>query len=504
MFQAVPNGFETGSNTFRIRPLPACRLLASVHLMTNHLSTTGRCIILVAAFLGWMFSGFQMAVMTLAARSATTDFLRLGRVSPEVPLSFRRLLAAPTRPQAGQSQPAALTTEAEAGQLAKLVPRWFSWYNAGFLFGAASGGLIFGWLGDRIGRVRAMAASIICFSLFSGVGYFAATAEQLLVLRFLCGMGVGGMWPTGVSLASEAWSSASRPAVAGILGTAANVGLVIFNWIGYQYPVVPESWRWTLLLCGSPLLLGVLVLVAVPESQEWLAARRSRDTKAATVSLGTVFQRPLLRRTLIGIAIGTVPLLGGWGATQWLVAWADKVGGVSDPRAKALTAIMRSGGGAIGSLFGGVIGNLFGRRATYFVISLLSLVAGEFICLAMNPKDYGFAAMVFAVGFISTIFFGWLPLYLPELFPTYARAAGAGVSFNFGRILTGLGVLATGTITTWFHEDYGRAGSVAMLVYALGMVVILFAPDTTKPIAEQAAAPPRESPAVPLSDLKSL
>jgi hypothetical protein len=198
------------------------------------------------------------------------------------------------------------------------------------------------------------------------------------------------------------------------------------------------------------------------------------------VSMGTVFRPPLLGRTLIGIALGTIPLLGGWGATQWLVAWADKVGGVTDPRVKAMTAIMRSGGGAVGSLFGGVIANLLGRRITYFLVSLTSLAAGEYICLAMAPKDYGFAAMVFAVGFISTIFFGWLPLYLPELFPTHARAAGAGVSFNFGRILTGLGVLGTGAITTWFHEDYGRAGSVAMLVYALGMVVILFAPDTTK------------------------
>jgi MFS transporter, SHS family, sialic acid transporter len=443
--------------------------------MSSELTATARCVILAAAFLGWMFSGFQMAVMTLSARSATTEFLRLGRVSPEEPLKFSRLLLPLQSPR-----PVGSGSDAEAAQLARIVPRWFSWYNAAFLFGAASGGLIFGWLGDRIGRVRAMAASITCFSLFSGIGYFAASGEQLLLLRFLSGMGVGGMWPTGVSLASEAWSSASRPAVAGVLGTAANVGLVVFNLVGYQNPVVPESWRWTLLLCASPLFLGVIVFFAVPESEEWLAARGHSGQQAKRVSITTVFRPPLLRTTLIGIAIGTIPLLGGWGATQWLVAWADKVGGVNDPRAKALTAIMRSGGGAIGSLFGGVIASLLGRRLTYFVISLLSLAAGEYICLAMTPNDYGFAAMVFAVGFISTIFFGWLPLYLPELFPTHARAAGAGVSFNFGRILTGVGVLATGAITTWFQEDYGRAGSVAMLVYGLGMIVILFAPDTTK------------------------
>jgi MFS transporter, SHS family, sialic acid transporter len=442
---------------------------------TTELTAAGRYIILTAAFLGWMFSGFQMAVMTLSARSATTEFLRGGQVTAEQPLRLFRLIA---RPRFTPQPHAAIDGEAKA--LQQIVPRWFSWYNAAFLFGAASGGLIFGWLGDSIGRVKAMAASITCFSLFSGLGYFVATGEQLLVLRFLSGMGVGGMWPTGVSLASEAWSSASRPAVAGLLGTAANVGLVIFNLVGYQHPVVPDSWRWTLLVCGAPLILGIVVWVCVPESRAWLATQSPTVGGTASVSLGTVFRPPLLSRTLIGIAIGTIPLLGGWGATQWLVAWADKVGGVTDPRVKAVTAVMRSGGGAIGSLFGGVVASLLGRRLTYFLISLASLAVGEYICLAMTPADHGFAAMVFAVGFVSTIFFGWLPLYLPELFPTHARAAGAGVSFNFGRILTGLGVLGTGAITTWFHEDYSRAGSVAMLVYALGMVVILFAPDTTK------------------------
>jgi MFS transporter, SHS family, sialic acid transporter len=442
---------------------------------SDELTATACYIILTAAFLGWMFSGFQMAVMTLCARSATTEFLRSGQVTVEMPLDVRRVFQ---RPRAANSSSTELSHERAA--LQALVPRWFSWFNAAFLFGAASGGLVFGWLGDRIGRVRAMATSITCFSLFSGIGYFVATPEQLLVLRFLSGMGVGGMWPTGVALAAEAWSDASRPLVAGVLGTAANVGLVIFNTIGYFHPVSPDSWRWTMLLCGSPILLGLAVLLCVPESRRWLASRQSAVKTSSEGSMATVFLPPLLSRTLIGIAIGTIPLLGGWGATQWLVAWADKIGGVTDPRAKALTAIMRSGGGAIGSLIGGWVASLVGRRLAYFLVSLASLAVGEYVCLAMTPADQAFPAMVFAVGFISTIFFGWLPLYLPELFPTHARATGAGVSFNFGRILTGLGVLATGAITAWLHEDYGRAGSISMLIYAAGMVVILFAPDTTK------------------------
>src|SRR3954451_2245011 len=225
---------------------------------TGELTAVGRYIILAAAFLGWAFSGFQMAVMTLTARSATTEFLRRGQLSSSEPLRADRLLV---MPMPGQEPPEAISGEAEA--LKTLVPRWFSWYNAAFLFGAAYGGLVFGWLGDRLGRVRSMGASIFWFSLFSGLGYFSATPEQLLLSRFVAAMGVGGMWPTGVSLASEAWSDASRPMIAGMLGTSANVGLVALNGLGYIYDVGPNSWRWTLLVCASPMILAFVVWFCV-------------------------------------------------------------------------------------------------------------------------------------------------------------------------------------------------------------------------------------------------
>jgi SHS family sialic acid transporter-like MFS transporter len=465
---------------------------APMHPAAPPASRFSRQIILAAAFFGWMFSGFQMAVMTLASRAATTEFLRSGMVSPTQPWSLARLgvFSWGERPAKSGEAPVFIsirdgtldpvTTSDEEVALRAIAAKWLSWYNAAFLFGAAGGGLVFGWLGDYLGRVRAMAASIFCFSVFSLIGYWAVTPEQLLLLRLLCGAGVGGMWPTGVALASEAWPDASRPLVSGILGTAANVGLVILNGLGWWMPVTPAAWRWTLLVCATPVLLAPLVWFGVPESQRWLAARKEQVAAGQRVWLGTVFGPKLVHRTLLGIALGTIPLLGGWGATQWLIPWADQVRGAADPRAKALAGVLRSGGAAVGSLLGGGLASLLGRRATYFVISLLSLAIGEYLYLFASPGDAHFGALVFLLGFVSTIFFGWLPLYLPELFPTYARAAGAGVSFNFGRILTAAGVLAAGWITYQFGDDYGRAGSVTTLVYALGMVVILFAPDTTR------------------------
>src|SRR6476619_1471979 len=116
-------------------------------MSSTELTASGRYIILAAAFLGWMFSGFQMAVMTLTARSATTEFLRRGQLTAAQPLVLERLWVVP---KTTAPLPEPLSGEAEA--LKTIVPRWFSWYNAAFLFGAAYGGFVFGWLGDRVGR----------------------------------------------------------------------------------------------------------------------------------------------------------------------------------------------------------------------------------------------------------------------------------------------------------------------------------------------------------------
>lgn len=447
------------------------------------MSPTGRYLILAAAFLGWMFAGVQMGIMPLAAGPATIEFAREGRFTfstADPPPFWQRLW-----PSAASRIP----SEEEVASIRKLqTSQWFAWYNAAFLFGAATGGLIFGLVGDRAGRVGALGASILCYSLISGISFFARTPEQLLLLRFLAAMGVGGMWPAGVSLASEAWSDVSRPTLAGLIGTAANVGIIAMSLLGYFVSITAEDWRWVLLAGASSTLLGVFVLACVPESPRWLAEREARFAAAnglpgrdAAPSAGMwqVFQPPLLKFTLLGICLGAVPLLGGWGTTQWVIPWSDEVM-PQDPQAKAFAALMRSTGGAIGSLLGGWIANLLGRRLTYFLISLCSLLMAGYIFRFMTPLDPNFRYWVFSLGFVSTIYFGWLPLYLPELFPTAARATGSGISFNFGRVFTACGVLGAGFLVGHYGGDYARVGQITSLVYAAGMLIILLAPDTRR------------------------
>lgn len=116
---------------------------------------------------------------------------------------------------------------------------------------------------------------------------------------------------------------------------------------------------------------------------------------------------------------------------------------------------------------------------------LLSLVA----CAVMfrTEQTYGpqFLVMVFLVGAVTAAFYGWLPLYLPELFPTRVRATGQGVCFNFGRILAAAGALGHGQLMSYYGGSYAKAGAVITLVYIFGMILIWFAPETKgRPLPE--------------------
>jgi hypothetical protein len=105
-----------------------------------------------------------------------------------------------------------------------------------------------------------------------------------------------------------------------------------------------------------------------------------------------------------------------------------------------------------------------------------SLGLSAAIFLTLHPADRIFPWAVFALGFVSTMFYGWLPYFLPELFPTPIRATGIGVSYNFGRILSAAALLSSTTLSSWFGGDIAKMGAVTSLVYAGGLVLAFIVP----------------------------
>tara|TARA_B110001454_G_scaffold206453_1_gene216882 strand:+ start:338 stop:1846 length:1509 start_codon:yes stop_codon:yes gene_type:complete len=448
----------------------------SIHKLTQ----MGRYIIIIAAFLGWFFGGMHLGITSLSMGSAAKDLLR-GTGQFEVTVA-ERSAAQQQFEESGKGDVQGLAQAKAVQRLETASSKWYGYYICALLFGGAAGGLVFGRIGDRFGRVKGMTAAICCYSGVSFVAYFARTPEQLLVARFVVCMGVGGMWPNGVALMSEAWAGASRPLLAGVIGTAANIGIFMVGVAGKLREVTVDDWRWVMLMGAAPIVLGLLVPLIVPESPRWLA-QRARGSSPGTPektrtkpesSTGEIFRPGMFAVTLVGILLATVPLFGSWGSSNWAVKWAEDAG--SDGL-KAQVIMARSLPGIFGSFMGGWIASLVGRRRSYFFNSLICLGSAQCMFWFSSPTEPTvFLVWTAVLGFFSGIFFGWLPLFLPELFVTRVRSVGAGVCFNFGRIITAITVFVTAGLIAYFDNDFGQIGRITSLIYLLGAVGILLMP----------------------------
>lgn len=400
-----------------------------------------RMLVLVVAFLALVFDGVELGLMPVASLSVSKSLLGSGFT--------------PT-----------------------LGGDWFARFTAALMLGAAIGGIVLGSLGDRIGRTRAMGISVIFYSAFAALGAAVQTQEQMLVLRFLVGLGVGGLWPNAIALVSECWQGGRRPLVSGAMMAGLNAGILLLSQMARLWPVTADSWRWIFHLAGVPALLGIYVLLWLPESPRWLASRGQGTAVASP--LRALFAPGLLRFTLVGIAVSAVPMVGAWSASKWMIPWADQVAGKLDGGYKAATQGWWALGAVAGSFAGSQIAARLGRRRSYALISLGAVVLTTYMFQATAPLRPGFHAVVLAQGFVSTLFFGWLALYLPELFPTEVRATGSGLAYNSGRFATAVGVLLAGFLFSALGGDYPRVGTICAMIYAFGLVAIAFAPDTAK------------------------
>ena len=441
---------------------------------SNHsLTSPIRYAILIVACLGWFFGGTQIGVNNLV-RPAGLDLL--GR-SGQIDLIQHRALSTAGNLDAADQE--------KLNQWNALAAKWYGWLQCAFLFGAAAGGYLFGRLGDHTGRKNALAVALLFFGTLSGLTYFVTSPLQLLVLRFLTCMGVGGTWPNGVALVSEAWSTSKRPLVAGMIGMSGNIGILSMATLTRAADVSPDSWRWVMLVCAAPVLLAAAVWRFVPESPDWLTMKHNRGTVGAegrgSPAAPSVFGKSYRFVTTIGIALATIPLFGGWGSANWMVPWADQVGEQIGNTGLAGTVVQaRSITSIAGSFLAGWIASLVGRRRTYLLTSMGALAVAQYAFWMLTPGDNLFLIGVAVLGFFNGVYFGWLPFFLPELFPSQLRSTGAGVSFNFGRILTAATLFLSGAIIHLFDGDYAKLGRATSLIFALGIVVIYFTPDTSK------------------------
>jgi MFS transporter, SHS family, sialic acid transporter len=178
---------------------------------------------------------------------------------------------------------------------------------------------------------------------------------------------------------------------------------------------------------------------------------------------------------LLGACLSGVALLGTWASIQWAPSWADQLAG---PAARNDTQICSALGAIVGTIVAAVAGNWLGRRYTYVLLCMGSLATSLALFRLNDHFGRFFLLCVFLAGGWTASFYGWLPLYLPELFATRVRATCQGFSYNFGRILATIGVLQTSNLMGFFRGGYPQACTVMSLIYVVGLGLIWLAPET--------------------------
>jgi MFS family permease len=202
-------------------------------------------------------------------------------------------------------------------------------------------------------------------------------------------------------------------------------------------------------------------------------------------------RRRTVRRLLLAAGLSGVPLVATWGGVMWVYNWVDELTRdpitklITNPDAKPITQAASAFGAAMGCVLAAWLGNVIGRKPAYAILCVGSAVS-LFSFYRFNTEfNVVFVVTAGLVGFVTASFYGWLPLYLPELFRTGMRATGQGFGFNFGRILASVGSLQTGALLQAFDGNYAKACSAAAAVYGLGLVLIAFAPETRgKPLPD--------------------
>lgn len=446
--------------------------------------------VLLIASLGWVFDVFEGQIFVASMRDAMPDLLGVG----------------PDNASVG------------------------SWNNIAFgffLLGGAFGGVFFGVVSDRIGRSKTMVLTILFYSLFTCASAFAQTPWQMVALRFLVAMGVGGEWAVAAAMVAEVMPTRSRSvmgsifhasSVFGTLLAAATVAMLIGNesvnarieGAGW------DPWRIGFAIGVLPALLTLWIRWKLHEPESWKRAqqRAVEDPSKKPGRLGELFSSENLRATVVGVTLATIGLVTFWGVHIYgknaLLRRAQedalKVEQVIQPgpdatptqneefqteksaalqkhageikRSEMLSMVLNTIGGGLGLLFFGAISNRLGRRGAFILYHVVAFAAVILLFGWLLPNDtspFWLACFLPIFGFFTLGMHAGYAVYFPELYPTRLRGTGAGFCFNMGRLGTAAAFFVFGF---WILISPESQALWLSPLYLVGAVVVLFGRET--------------------------
>jgi MFS family permease len=401
-------------------------------------------LVLAVASAGWIFDVYEGQIFNLTRNHMLGDILNRPADSPE-------------------------------------VKKYGDFFLAVFLAGGTIGGLGFGFLADRFGRRPIMVITILMYSLFSGLTYFASELWQVAALRFLVATGVGGEWAVAASLVSEVFPTKARAHASAIFHASSVLG----TWMAAIVAMaVQENWPVAYLIGVLPALLILWVRSSVKETEQWEERRLKTDAPPMGYVPDLIKHPTWRRHALLGIALAAVGLGTFWAVTvagQDLARERLIADGVSKPEAatKAQFAygILQTAGGGLGLLAFGPLAARFGRRLTFMLFQFAALIIVPITCFV--PQTYNQLLVLLPIfGFLTLGIHAGYAVYFPELFPTHLRATGTSFCFNGGRMVAVPILLLSGKLKERTDVDLRWAMTALASLFLLGIVFAALLPET--------------------------
>jgi MFS family permease len=450
--------------------------------------------VLIVAALGWLFDTMDQQLFNLARRPAITELVNK-TVAPQTP-----------KPERDRQITQATGTATSI-----------------FIIGWALGGLVFGVLGDKIGRAKTMLLTILIYSLCTGLSALSQGVWDFILYRFLTGLGVGGEFAVGVSLVAEVMPDHARPFALGWLQAlsaggnmlAASIAIVLglLEGQGTISTTGFGSWRIMFVIGTLPALLAILIRARLKEPERWKAVAAAGSdlpgdaiagNKAKLGSLRELFTDPRWRpNTIAGMLLAFSGVVGLWGIGFFsfdlirLIFRRHYEGlGLSPQSVEGkltlmvgLTSLVQNAGAFFGVHAFSKITSHTGRRPAFALMFLLAMASTAFTFwyLGRVAGTWDVFWMIPIMGFCQIALFGGYAIYFPELFPTRLRSTGTSFCYNVGRLVAAVGPSVLALLTSDVFGAYAKdgvdwpmryAGVTMCSVFLIGLLVLPFAPET--------------------------